>query len=116
MTIVKGFVLDIKVTQFIAALESSHVLIGPSHINLFSFLAVLSLTSYFLLTMDSTDEDEPQFTIRPLRLNDLPFCIALEEASFPPNEAATLEKARPFTTRITNCRSLTEYKKVQKQH
>jgi GNAT superfamily N-acetyltransferase len=36
--------------------------------------------------------DETEFVIRPLRLNDLPFLIALEQASFPANEAATPEK------------------------
>lgn len=36
-------------------------------------------------------EEEKQFVIRPLQLNDLPFLVALEDASFPPNET-TLEK------------------------
>lgn len=36
--------------------------------------------------------EENEFVIRPLRLNDLPFAVALEESSFPPNEAATPEK------------------------
>jgi len=43
--------------------------------------------------MDGVDgEDETQFSIRPLQMNDIPFCIALEESSFPPNEVATPEK------------------------
>ena len=36
--------------------------------------------------------DESELVIRPLQLNDLPFAVALEESSFPPNEAATPEK------------------------
>ena len=43
------------------------------------------------------DEQEPQFLLRPLQLNDLPFIVALEQSSFPPNEAATPEKVAPFS-------------------
>jgi hypothetical protein len=45
-------------------------------------------------TMADVDEDS-EFVIRPLQLNDLPFAVALEESSFPPNEAATPEKVQP---------------------
>jgi hypothetical protein len=38
------------------------------------------------------EDEETQFLLRSLQLNDLPFVVALEEASFPPNEAATPEK------------------------
>jgi hypothetical protein len=38
------------------------------------------------------NEQEPQFLLRPLQLNDIPFVIALEQSSFPLNEAATPEK------------------------
>jgi hypothetical protein len=41
--------------------------------------------------MADVDEDS-DFVMRPLQLNDLPFAVALEESSFPPNEAATPEK------------------------
>jgi hypothetical protein len=44
--------------------------------------------------MADVDEDS-EFVIRPLQLNDLPFAVALEESSFPPNEAATPEKVQP---------------------
>ena len=37
-------------------------------------------------------QDTSDFVVRPLQLNDLPFAIALEQSSFPPNEAATPEK------------------------
>jgi hypothetical protein len=36
------------------------------------------------MVMDSDDEE---LVIRPLQLNDLPFLVALEDSSFPPNEA-----------------------------
>jgi hypothetical protein len=36
--------------------------------------------------------DEDKFVIRQLNGSDLPFLVALEESSFPPNEAATPEK------------------------
>ena len=42
------------------------------------------------------DEEEPQVLLRPLQLNDLPFVIALEQSSFPLNEAATPEKVAPL--------------------
>ena len=48
------------------------------------------------------DEEEQQFVIRPLQLNDLPFLVALEDASFPPNET-TLEKAGDIRKELT-CR------------
>jgi len=38
------------------------------------------------------EEQEAHILMRPLQLNDLPFLIALEQSSFPPNEAATSEK------------------------
>ena len=41
------------------------------------------------------DEEDISVLIRPLRLSDLPFMIALEQSSFPPNEAATPEKVPP---------------------
>ena len=44
--------------------------------------------------MADVDEDS-EFVIRPLQVNDLPFAVALEESSFPPNEAATPEKVQP---------------------
>jgi glyoxylate utilization-related uncharacterized protein len=43
-------------------------------------------------------EDDEKFIIRPLQYNDLPFLVALEQASFPPNEAATLEKVETHLT------------------
>jgi len=41
------------------------------------------------------EEQESKFLIRPLRMIDLPFLVALEQSSFPPNEAATPEKVIP---------------------
>jgi hypothetical protein len=41
------------------------------------------------------DDEDVNVLIRPLQLNDLPFMIALEQSSFPPNEAATPEKVPP---------------------
>jgi hypothetical protein len=38
------------------------------------------------------DDDERGIVGRALQLNDIPFVVALEQASFPPNEAATPEK------------------------
>jgi hypothetical protein len=38
------------------------------------------------------EEQETHILMRPLQQNDLPFLIALEQSSFPPNEAATPEK------------------------
>jgi hypothetical protein len=38
------------------------------------------------------DDDERGILGRALQLNDIPFVVALEQASFPPNEAATPEK------------------------
>lgn len=71
------------VTQFISCLKFKVLLIGHS----------LNVLLHGPPLMDIlNDDDELQFNVRPLQLNDLPFCIALEEASFPPNEAATLEK------------------------
>jgi hypothetical protein len=43
-------------------------------------------------TTMADDEDERQILARPLQVIDIPFVVALKEASFPPNEAATLEK------------------------
>jgi hypothetical protein len=64
--------------------------------------------------MDGIDEDEERaFNIRPLQLNDIPFCVALEQASFPPNEAATLEKVRLLISNA-NRRSRTESERVLK--
>lgn len=40
------------------------------------------------------EDEEPRLLIRPLQFNDLPFLVALEQASFPPNEAATPEKVQ----------------------
>ena len=42
------------------------------------------------------EEDDFRVLIRSLQLNDLPFLIALEQSSFPPNEAATPEKVLPL--------------------
>jgi hypothetical protein len=44
------------------------------------------------------DDEAINVLIRPLQLNDLPFMIALEQSSFPPNEAATPEKVPPPPT------------------
>ena len=41
------------------------------------------------------EEQASRFLIRALQLNDLPFLVALEQSSFPPNEAATPEKVEP---------------------
>jgi hypothetical protein len=46
------------------------------------------------MTEADGDGDET-FVIRPLQLNDFPFVVALEEASFPPNEA-TPERVPPL--------------------
>jgi hypothetical protein len=43
----------------------------------------------------SGEDGENEFAIRPLQPSDLPFAAALEESSFPPNEAATPEKVSP---------------------
>ena len=40
------------------------------------------------------NDTESQYHLRPLQLNDLPFIIALEQSSFPPNEAASAETVR----------------------
>lgn len=40
------------------------------------------------------EDEEPRLLIRSLQFNDLPFLVALEQASFPPNEAATPEKVQ----------------------
>lgn len=39
-----------------------------------------------------SEETGIETRLRPLQLNDLPFVTALESSSFPPNEAASLEK------------------------
>jgi len=43
--------------------------------------------------MAEDGKDRP-ILARPLQTNDIPFVVALEQASFPPNEAATPEKVR----------------------
>ena len=40
------------------------------------------------------DGEQRQILVRPLQTNDIPFVVAFEQASFPPNEAATPEKVR----------------------
>ena len=47
------------------------------------------------------DKEEMQFVIRPLQLNDLPFLVVLEDASFPPNET-TLEKVGDIQKQLLN--------------
>lgn len=44
--------------------------------------------------------DERQIAARPLQVNDIPFVVALEQASFPRNEAATPEKVWSSKRRI----------------
>jgi hypothetical protein len=46
------------------------------------------------------EEEEQRFVIRPLQLNDLPFLVALEDASFPPNET-TPEKVGDNRKQLT---------------
>ena len=60
-----------------------------------------------------TEIDGEEFNIRPLQYNDLPFCTALEESSFPPNEAASLETVRFVcdvdVDRVSNSRMFGNY-------
>jgi hypothetical protein len=44
--------------------------------------------------MASKEEGE-QYVFRPLKISDIPFLVALEQSSFPRNEAASLEKVSP---------------------
>jgi len=37
------------------------------------------------------DAEDRQILARPLQINDIPFVVALEQAAFPPNEAARPE-------------------------
>ena len=66
--------------------------------------------------MRMDEEEERQFVIRPLQLNDLPFLVALEQASFPPNEAATPEKVPEIQSVPLTCRSSTVFAHVQNVH
>jgi hypothetical protein len=70
-----------------------------NNVRLRGFTVNLTATFNFVDTAYSkmmNDEQEPQFLLRPLQLNDLPFIVALEQSSFPPNEAATPEKVIPL--------------------
>src|SRR5262245_54425739 len=66
-----------------------------------------------LLNTIAYGDEEMQLNIRPLQIHDLPFCTALEQASFPPNEAASLEQVNIALAPCLN-RSPTEFKNAQK--
>jgi len=46
------------------------------------------------------DKEEQPFVLRPLQLNDLPFLVALEDASFPSNKI-TQEKVNDIWKQLT---------------
>jgi len=48
------------------------------------------------------DEKEKKFVIRQLQLNDLPSLVALEDVSFPPNEATRETVPRDIRKELTS--------------